>query len=95
MYRHHPSWRLLRELVGGGRIGEVRAVDAWFSYHNDDPANIRNIAAYGGGALYDIGCYAVNLSRMLFGGEPDQVQARIVRDPATGTDYPAKYDALT
>ena len=42
--------------------------------------------AYGGGALYDIGCYSVNLSRMLFGGEPKRVEASIVRDPASGVD---------
>ena len=57
-----------------GGIGRLRAVDSWFSYYNDDPANIRNIAAAGGGALFDIGCYSVNLSRMLFGAEPDDVQ---------------------
>ena len=67
MYRLHPSWVAVRELVASGRIGRLRAVDSWFSYYNDDPANIRNIEAAGGGALYDIGCYSVNLSRMLFG----------------------------
>jgi predicted dehydrogenase len=86
MYRLHPSWVAVRELVAGGRIGRLVAVDSWFSYHNDDPANIRNVAAFGGGALYDIGCYSVNLSRMLFGEEPTGVRAAIVRDPASGVD---------
>ena len=58
MYRQHPSWIAARELVASGRIGRLQAVDSWFSYFNDDPANIRNIAATGGGALYDIGCYS-------------------------------------
>ena len=52
-------------------------MDSWFSYFNDDPANIRNVLAFGGGALYDIGCYSVNLSRMLFGAEPTTVAAAI------------------
>ncbi len=86
MYRLHPSWVAVRELVASGRIGRLTAVQSWFSYFNDDPANIRNIAAYGGGALMDIGCYSVNLSRMLFGGEPSRVEASITRDPATGVD---------
>ena len=86
MYRLHPSWVAVRELVAAGRIGRLRAVQSWFSYFNDDPANIRNIAAFGGGALFDIGCYQVNLSRMLFGGEPTRVEAAIERDPVTGTD---------
>jgi predicted dehydrogenase len=86
MYRLHPSWVALHELVTSGRIGQLRAVQSWFSYYNDDPRNIRNIQEFGGGALYDIGCYSVNLSRMLFGGEPTRVQAASVRDPASGTD---------
>src|SRR5687768_4125209 len=86
MYRLHPTWLAARELVASGRIGRLTAVQSWFSYFNDDPANIRNVLAYGGGALFDIGCYAVNLSRMLFGGEPDRVAATMVRDPASGVD---------
>jgi len=86
MYRLHPSWLAVRELVASGRIGRLRAVDVWFSYFNDDPANIRNIPEAGGGALWDIGCYAVNVSRMLFGGEPARVEASITRDPSTGCD---------
>jgi predicted dehydrogenase len=86
MYRLHPSWVAVRELVASGRIGRLTAVDSWFSYFNDDPANIRNIREYGGGALFDIGCYPVNLSRMLFGGEPEGVVATVVRDPGGGVD---------
>jgi predicted dehydrogenase len=86
MYRVHPSWTAVRDLIASGRIGRLVAVDAWFSYFNDDPANIRNVRSYGGGALYDIGCYAVNLSRMLFGTEPETVDGHIVRDHASGVD---------
>jgi predicted dehydrogenase len=86
MYRLHPSWEAVRELVGAGRIGTLQAVQTWFSYFNDDPTNIRNIREAGGGALLDIGCYAVNLSRMLLEGEPDVVEAAITRDAGTGVD---------
>jgi predicted dehydrogenase len=86
MYRLHPSWVAVRELVASGRIGKLTAVQSWFSYFNDDPANIRNIATAGGGALYDIGCYCVNLSRMLFGGEPTRVEGSILRDLVSGVD---------
>ena len=86
MYRLHPSWVAVREMVATGRIGRLQAVQSWFSYYNDDPTNIRNILDAGGGALYDIGCYCVNLSRMLFGDEPTGVQGSVVRDAATGTD---------
>ena len=86
MYRLHPSWAAMREIVASGRLGELVAVQSWFSYFNDDADNIRNIRAAGGGALYDIGCYNVNLSRMLFGAEPVRVQASIRRDPVLGVD---------
>jgi predicted dehydrogenase len=86
MYRLHPSWLAARELVRSGRIGRLTAVHTWFSYYNDDPANIRNVLAVGGGALYDIGCYGVNLSRMLFHDEPTRVEGIVVRDPMSGTD---------
>lgn len=86
MYRHHPTWVAALDLVAAGRIGTLTAVQSWFSYFNDDAANIRNILEYGGGALFDIGCYSVNLSRMLFGGEPRRVAASLRRDPSTGVD---------
>jgi predicted dehydrogenase len=86
MYRQHPSWQAVHELVASGRIGRLSAIQSWFSYYNDDPTNIRNIRAFGGGALYDVGCYPINLSRWLFGTEPDRVQATITRDPASGVD---------
>lgn len=86
MYRLHPSWVAVRELVASGRIGRLVAIQSWFSYYNDDPANIRNIRNAGGGALYDVGCYCVNLSRMLFGSEPSRVEGSLVRDPVGGTD---------
>jgi predicted dehydrogenase len=89
MYRHHPAWGAVRDLVAAGRIGRLVAVDSWFSYHLPDPADIRNVLDWGGGGLWDIGCYSVNLSRMLFGEEPDTVAASLVRDPVSGVDIVA------
>ena len=86
MYRLHPLWLRVRELVTAGTIGELVAIQAFFSYRNVDPANIRNIAEYGGGALMDVGCYAINVARWMFDGEPTGVQAAVRRDPQFGTD---------
>ncbi len=86
MYRVHPLWRRVHDLVGDGAIGELLAIQAFFSYRNVDPTNIRNIAAYGGGAVMDIGCYPINVARWLFGAEPDEVVAVVRRDPDCGTD---------
>src|SRR3954465_1521413 len=68
MYRHHPSWVAAGEVVASGRIGRLRSVQSWFSYYNDDPANIRNQLEAGGGALWDIGFHTGTPARALFGG---------------------------
>jgi predicted dehydrogenase len=86
MYRLHSSWQAALALVREGRIGPVRAVHSRFAYFNDDLTNIRNVRAFGGGALLDIGCYCVSLSRLVFGEEPRVAGASIVWDEASGTD---------
>jgi predicted dehydrogenase len=86
MVRHHPQWQRARELVRAGRIGRPCAVQVFFSYFNDDATNIRNQAAMGGGALYDIGCYAILAGRYLFEVEPLRAVSLVDRDPVLGTD---------
>jgi predicted dehydrogenase len=86
MYRLHPMWVEAKRLVDSGAIGDLLAVQSFFSYRNVDPSNIRNVAEFGGGALMDVGCYPVNVSRMLFGAEPETVKSSILRDPEFGTD---------
>ena len=86
MVRTHPRWLRIRELIRGGRIGTLRAVSGSFTYFNRDPGNIRNSIQEGGGALLDIGCYPVTLSRFVFGEEPTRVLGSIERDPEMKTD---------
>jgi predicted dehydrogenase len=86
MARSHPQWLRAQELVRGGAIGELRVVEGHFSYTNVNPDNVRNRADIGGGALMDIGCYPITLSRMMFGEEPMRVIAAIDRDPNFRTD---------
>jgi predicted dehydrogenase len=86
MVRTHPQWIRAKEIVDSGLIGELRAANCYFSYHNVDPANIRNQAEMGGGALMDIGCYPIFTTRYVFGAEPRRVCATMDLDPAFGTD---------
>ena len=88
MVRTHPQWLRAREIVRSGEIGDLRAVMVAFSYFNRDPANIRNIEAMGGGALMDIGCYAIQFSRFLFEQEPVRVM-RPARSRSGDADRPA------
>ena len=77
----HPQWLRARELIASGRIGELRSIVGFFSYFNRDIKNIRNIPAFGGGALMDIGCYPIKTSRFAFGVEPSRVLGLVERDP--------------
>ena len=86
MYRHHPQWQRAKQIVQKGGVGQLRTIQSFFSYFNDDAGNIRNQKDIGGGALMDIGCYNISLSRFLFDGEPQRVLGLIERDPAFGTD---------
>ncbi len=86
MVRTHPQWLRARELVAAGRIGTLRAIHGHFSYTNTDPANIRNVAEWGGGGLLDIGCYPITTARFVTGLEPERVAALVERDPALGID---------
>jgi predicted dehydrogenase len=86
MYRFHPRWQRMNELIKNGEIGTLKTVHSFFSYFNDDPENIRNIAEMGGGGLMDIGCYSISLSRFLFGEEPETVKGIMEMDPDFKTD---------
>lgn len=86
MVHYHPQWLLLEDLIKSGRLGEVRAVQAAFSYTNTDLDNIRNNKQAGGGAVYDIGVYATNAARLAFGKEPKRVAAVCDVDPKSGCD---------
>jgi predicted dehydrogenase len=86
MYRLHPQWQRAVAIVRGGGIGEPRVVQSLFSYFNTDPGNIRNQAGAGGGALLDIGCYAISLARFVFDGEPRRAIGLIDTDPRFATD---------
>ena len=71
MYRFHPQWAKILQLCED--IAPIRSIQAMFSYNNRDADNIRNSPAMGGGALMDIGCYAISMSRLVYGAEPLRV----------------------
>ena len=85
MYRHNPQTKRARQLVDEGAIGELRLIRSAFSYSLYDANNIRLQSSLDGGALMDIGCYAVSGSR-LFAGEPEKVYGDAWFGPS-GTDW--------
>ena len=86
MVRHSLQWLAARAHAKKGDIGDVRAVQVYFTYFNRDPKNVRNMADIGGGGLYDIGCYPITVSRFMFGAEPKRVIATFDWDPKFKTD---------
>ncbi|MEM6844093.1 MAG: Gfo/Idh/MocA family oxidoreductase [Bacteroidota bacterium] len=86
MYRFHPQWQHVLELIRMREIGNVQLVQTFFGYNNTDPENIRNQSDKGGGALYDIGCYAVSVSRFLLQAEPQRVLSLITEHGDFKTD---------
>jgi predicted dehydrogenase len=85
MYRFHPRTDRVLELLGEGTIGEIRAIRSSFTFRLTRPENIRWDPELGGGALMDVGCYCVNVSRTLAGAEPVEVQA-LANLRSTGVD---------
>ena len=77
MYRFHPQQTRVRELLAAGVIGQPRVVRGTFAFvMATDTPNIRANPALGGGATWDVGCYAINVSRWMFGAEPQTAYAQ-------------------
>jgi predicted dehydrogenase len=86
MYRFHPQWLRVQELVQSGALGRVEHVQASFTYNNTDSENVRNMPGIGGGGLMDIGCYCISAARFIFGKEPLRVAGNLDWDPDFETD---------
>ena len=78
MIRHHPQWQWLKT----ADIGDAQIVHAMFTYPPRDHGNIRNRADYGGGPVYDIGCYAILAGLLIFGEPPIDIDIRFEMNPA-------------
>ena len=75
MWRHHPRAVRAKQLVDEGAIGPLRTIVASFSF-NLDRSDWRTRPEHGGGAMWDLGCYGVNCSRLFVGDEPVATHAR-------------------
>lgn len=71
MYRHHPRYERMIEVIRSGEIGQIRGILGSFTFNNaGDKDNVRYRADWGGGSIYDVGCYPISAARLLFGAEP-------------------------
>jgi len=82
MYRGHPQTKRLVDIISSGRIGDVTLIQAAYGYHTDFGAQKRHFdPKLGGGAILDVGCYGISMSRLIAGAatgkpfaEPQAVQ---------------------
>jgi D-xylose 1-dehydrogenase (NADP+, D-xylono-1,5-lactone-forming) len=82
VYRHHPQTLKVKELVDGGAVGGVRFVRGTFSFTLDRPNDIRYRPEWGGGCLWDVGCYPLSFTRFVLGEEPAEVVGAQVLGPS-------------
>ena len=87
MFRFHPANEKARDIINSGKIGKVKFIRCALSfYFPPDKSEYRWNKDTGGGALFDVGCYFVNLSRFIIGREPEKVFAIQEIHPELGVD---------
>jgi D-xylose 1-dehydrogenase (NADP+, D-xylono-1,5-lactone-forming) len=94
-YRWHPRLIKACQQIAAGVIGEIREIDAAFTYVNSNKGNYRFDPALGGGALLDLGPYPLHLIPSLFGSEA-RVELLDVNQEfgPSGVDLVTKVEAL-
>jgi predicted dehydrogenase len=75
-YRYHPLARRMQEITESGELGRIRHIEAWLCAPIPNKSDIRYQLDLAGGALMDMGCYVVNMARMLGGQEPEVRSAK-------------------
>uniref|UniRef100_A0A182J9J8 Trans-1,2-dihydrobenzene-1,2-diol dehydrogenase n=1 Tax=Anopheles atroparvus TaxID=41427 RepID=A0A182J9J8_ANOAO len=73
--RFFPHYRLLRERIGRGELGDVREVEVEFGFVLSDIDRLR-LKSLGGGTVLDLGVYTIQACLWAFGGKaPTKVLA--------------------
>ncbi|RKT55887.1 Gfo/Idh/MocA family protein [Saccharothrix australiensis] len=89
MYRCHPQQRRVAELLASGVIGDLRVVRAAFAGRTTAADGTRYDPALGGGATWDVGCYAFDVALWAFGRPPERVRARFHAEGGAAVDTSA------
>ena len=82
--RYQPVVKMVRDLIASGRIGTPRLVTATLGYSMGDKPRIMR-ADLCGGALLDLGVYALNFVRMFFPANIVEMKSLCVKS-TTGMD---------
>ncbi|MFD1676165.1 Gfo/Idh/MocA family protein [Alicyclobacillus fodiniaquatilis] len=72
MYRYNPRNERIKEVLRSGEIGEIRGIHSSFTFNNTgNRNNVRFKREWGGGSIYDIGCYPISAARLFLEQEPE------------------------
>ena len=82
--RYQPVVKMMRDLINSGRIGEPRLLTATLGYSMGDKPRIMRPDLCGG-ALLDLGVYALNFARMFFPADIVSMESQCVKSK-TGMD---------
>ncbi|MFX0174518.1 MAG: Gfo/Idh/MocA family protein [Candidatus Hodarchaeota archaeon] len=91
MYRFNPAIKKIKELVDQAIIGDLKYIEFNFSHdiarYIPDTDNYRFQKEFGGGALFDLGVYGLNICSFLLNAYPTQVLKSIaICDDESGID---------
>lgn len=85
MYRHHPRYARIKDIIRSGEIGAIRGIHGAFTFNNaKNTTNFRNDPAMGGGSIYDIGVYPISAARLLTDSEPEAATVHAFFSPEHG-----------
>jgi len=75
MYRFHPQTERVKQMINDGAVGEIRAMQSTFNFVARNEDDIRLNKALVGGSLMDVGCYCINVMRLMLDSEPSEAHA--------------------
>ena len=85
MYRHHPQTLKVQEMVKSGSLGTLKLIRGSFSFVLSREGDVRLNPEWGGGSIWDVGCYPISYTRTVVGENPLEVFGWQVTGP-TGID---------
>lgn len=85
MYRHQKRFADIKQRIQNDEIGDIRGIHGVFSFNSaSNKGNIRFTKEWGGGSIYDVGCYPISAARFLLDEEPTAVTAQALFSPEHG-----------
>lgn len=85
MYRHQKRYEDIKIRINNGEIGDIRGIHGVFTFNGaENTGNIRFTKEWGGGSIYDVGCYPISAARFLLDEEPSAVTAHAFFSPNHG-----------